>query len=638
MVSNIFNLLNKHVNFIVYRFRYLINFIIIGFLSILVEILIISLLNKIQIIFLIKVIIGFLTGLLFSFFLNSKLNFKVPKNRNIRTFFIFSIVSGFAFILNLLLIRFFSDIINIQYAYLRIFTAAVIFVISYTIHRKITFDFVKKVGLAVYLNKGEDVANAFSKVKYYSDFIHVDLVDKSFNPNAKEIDLSIINEINKTWILKKFIHIMSKTPSKWIKKLINNIDVFTFHIDIEESIDELIQLCKRNNKKVGLVVMNEYDFKKLINYIHKIDFVQLMGIDSIGESGKEFQIESLKLLDKLNNLKKKYQFEIIFDGGVKTTNIHRINAKYIASSSGLLNSKDPRKAFMELKTSSRYTSIDKKLKRNIFLGIRKTIESLDFIESGNIVGSFSEGRGLEGINDIDVVVILDKLTKDKFQMVLEKFNSFKNELESRYGYPVYINNTLGPLKFNYGCIVFHLMIYDIETHKQHCINSPFTCFDWQRSGIFIKKPMNALYRTWDLQLNNFFNSRRGAEEYLSEIKSGKLSYRAYEFKGNNVVEVKKYKNMDNRDKIEFAAHITRFLITNFLKVYYFKNKTLPLKEATKLYFSIFPIHSEIHLKKMKYIFKLKKKREFIEIPWLVKWVELFIRDFEYQFKELFEIK
>lgn len=638
MVNNIFNFLNKQVNFVIYRFRYLINFIIIGFLSILIEVSVVNLLKDVKILFLFKVILGFLMGLLFSFFLNAKLNFKVPKNKNLRTFIIFSIVSGFAFLLNLSLIKFFSDVLVIKYSYLRFFTAAIVFAISYTIHRRLTFDFVKQVGLAVYLNKGENPLEAFSKIKYYSDFIHIDLVDKSFNKNAREIDLSLINEINKTWILKKFLHIMSKKPFMLTKKLLNYIDVFIFHINLEESLDEIIDFCKSNNKKVGVVLEMNEGIESLRNYLPKLDFIQVMGIDSLGESGKDFQINSLIKLRELNKIKKNYNFDIIFDGGVKTTNINRINAKYIVSSSELLHSKDPRNAFMELKTSSRYASIDKRLKRNIFLGIRKTIESMDFVESGNIVGSFSEGKGIEGINDIDVVVILDKLTKKKFQTVLERFNDLKKELEARYGYPVYINNTLGPLKFNYNCIVFHLMIYDVDTHKQHCINSPFTCFDWQRSKLFIKKPLSAVYKTWDLQLNNFFNSRRSAEEYLSEIKSNKLSYRTYEFKGDKVIEVKKYKEMDNRDKIEFSCHITKFLIMNFLKVYYFKNEIVSLDEMLRIYFSIFPANKNIHKKNIEYLFKLKEKRDFIEVSWIVKWVELFIKDFEYQFKELFEIR
>jgi ribulose-phosphate 3-epimerase len=638
MVNNIFNILNKQINFIFYRFRYLINYIIIGFFSILVELAIIQLIQNVNMFFFFRLVMGFVGGLLFSFFLNAKLNFKVPKDKNLRTFVIFSIISAFAFGLNLLLIKFFSGILVIKYSYLRLFTAGIIFLFSYTIHRKITFDFVKRVGLAVYLNKGEDVEKAFSKIKYYSDFIHVDLVDKSFNKDAREIDISLINEINKTKFLKKFLHIMSKNPSKWIKKLIKSIDVFLFHTNIDESIDDLINLCKSRRKKVGLVLTIDSDFDILKRYIHKIDFVQLMGINSLGESGKEFQINSLEMLKKLNNLKKFYNFDIIFDGGVKTTNINKINAKYIVSSSELLNSKSPKQAFMELKTSSKYISIDKKLKRTIFLGIRKTVESMDFVESGNIVGSFSEGKGLEGINDIDIVIVLDKLTKKKFNTVLDNFNKLKRDIESRYGYPVYINNTLGPLKFNCNCIVFHLMIYDIETHKKHCIQSPFTCFDWQRSKLFIKKPLYAVYRNWDLQLKDFFNSRRGIDEYLFEIKSNKLSYRVYEFKGNKVIEVKKYKEMNERDKIEFACHITRFLITNFLKIYYFKNKVLPLKEMMKEYFSIFTINSELHKKKIAYLFELKEEKEFIEVPWLIKWVELFIKDFEYQFKELFEIK
>ena len=293
---------------------------------------------------------------------------------------------------------------------------------------------------------------------------------------------------------------------------------------------------------------------------------------------------------------------------------------------------------MELKTSSKYSDLNKKLKRNIFLGIRKTLESLDFVESGTIVGSFSENKGLKGINDIDIVVVLDELKKNKFKKLLEGFEELKKEIESKHAYPVLINNSLGPLKFNKKCIVFHLMVYDLKTHKEHCIKSPFTCFDWQRSKLFIKKPLSSIYKIWDLQLKDFFNSRRGVKEYLSDLKANKIPYREYEFKGQKVVEVQKHKEMNNRDKIEYAYHITTFLMINFLKVYYFKNKTYSFEEMLKRYFSIFTLNKDLHKRKIKYLLDLKKNNKFIETPNLNKWLEMFIRDFEHQFKQLFEIK
>ncbi len=611
---------------------------IIGFFAILLEIMIVKSLSPINVLFEIKMIFGFVLGVLFSFFLNAKLNFKVPKSKNVKTFLLFLTISVIAFTLNLLLIWVFRETIQISYAYLRLITAAIIFTLSYTAHRKFTFDFIKKVGLAVYLNKEEDISRIYSKIKYYSDFIHIDLVDKTFKKDAKEIDLKLMDGIDKTWGLKKMLHIMSTEPSIWINKLASRVDIILFHLEINEDIEKNISLCKSHNKSVGLVLNENSKIEDLLKYLPKIDFVQVMGIGSLGKSGQRLNLSSLEKVNRLNELKKRYSFEIVFDGGVKPTNINRINAKYVVSASGMLKTNDPINAFMELKSSSRNKSFYKSIKRDIFLGMKKTIELMDFVESATVVGSFAEGRGLKGINDIDMIVIVDELTKKKFKEILEKFENLKEDIESKYAWPVYINNTLGPLKFNAKNIVFHLMIYDKKTHKEHCIKSPFTCFDWQTSKFFFKKPMSEIYRVWDLQLKDFFSARRSAEEYLKDLKSNKISYRIYGFKGNNVIEKTEYKVMNNRDKIEFSCHIIKFLIMNFLKVYYNKNYKESFKKSVERYFQIFPDNKRKHIKLIEKIFKIKENREFNKKIFFNRGVERFVKDFEYQFKQLFEIK
>lgn len=391
------------------------------------------------------------------------------------------------------------------------------------------------------------------------------------------------------------------------------------------------------NKQVGLVLSAENSIEDIKKYLPRLDFVQVMGIKNLGKSGEPFYIKSLEKVEQLNKLKKKYNFEIIFDGSVKATNVWKINAKYIVSSSGILSTKNPIKSFMELKTNSRYTSVDKKLKRDIFLGMKKIIEEMEFVKSGTVVGSFSEGKGLKGINDIDIVLILDKLSKKNFQITLSKFEKLKTDIESKYGWPVIINNTLGPLKFNEKTIVFHLMLYDEKTHKEHCLKSPFTCFDWQNSKYFFKKPMSEICKIYDLQLKDFFNSRRSAKEYLKNLKEGKIPYRIYDVQKNNVMEIQKYKEMNSRDRIEFSYHIMKFLILNFLKLYYNKNIKSSFNNCVEKFFEIFPENKKEHTKTLNKLFRLKNSKQYKEFDDYTK-VENFVIDFEKQFKQLFEIK
>lgn len=635
MVTRYLRNLIKTIKYLIYRFQYLINYMIIGFLSVLLEIIIVKYFLNFNIPTTLKLITGFIFGVILAFILNARLNFRVPKSRNTRTFIMFLIISTIAFVLNLILIEILKERINLGYSYLRFMSAVMIFLLSYTAHRKITFDFVKKVGIAVYLSRGGNIFNIYSRIRYFADFIHIDLIDKSFNKDAAEIDLSLIKEIDKTWGLKKILHIMSKNPSKWIKKLNKNVDVIIFHLEIEEPIDEIISLCKSYGKQVGICLMSKSKVEEIIPFLSKLDFVQVMGINEIGKSGQHFNPESIEKVNKLNELSKKYSFQIIFDGGVKPTNVGRINAKYIVSSSGILSSEDPIKSFLEIKTSSRYRNIGPEIKRDISKKIKEVINNLDFVVSGNLVGSFSENEEPKQINDIDIVIITDELNKKNFYSIIENFNNIKKDLESKYGFKVMINPTLGPLKFNKDCIVFHLMIYDVRSHIMHCENSPFTCFDWQRSKIFVKKPISDIYKIRFLQPSYFFNSRRSANEYLSEILSNQLSYREYVPNSNKLIEEKKFKIMDSRDRIEFSYHIMKFLMLNFLKLYHKKNKKYESKELMREYFKIFPKNENLHKELIRRIVRLKETKKFIEPPELIRGVELFIKDFEYQFKSYF---
>ena len=343
----------------------------------------------------------------------------------------------------------------------------------------------------------------------------------------------------------------------------------------------------------------------------------------------------MKKLNELNKIKDKYNFEIIFDGGVKSTNVHQIKAKYIVSSSGILKNSNPIKSFMELKTSSRYNSVSENIKEDIKSKIKEILKNINYIESGTFVGSFAEKDNLTGINDIDIVLIIDKLTKEKFYDIINRFERLKLELESEYGHEVVINPTFGPLKFKNNNIVFHLMIYDYESHKDHCIKSPFTCFDWQRSDIFIKKPMKDIFKVGFLQPNQFITSRRSVTSYANDIKSNKLSYKEYDFNKDKVLQISKTKDLDSRNKLEFSLHIVKFLMLNLIKLISRENNSYSIKELLEKYFIIFPRNKDIHVKNILLLEIKKNKKSFNDVSWVSNYLEFFLKDFEKQFINYF---
>ena len=636
----------SRLDFLVFRYKYLIRYVIIGFCSILVELAVISLLNYITSELAIGVsqyviiAAGFLAGVLFAFVLNTKLNFPVSKKHNKRMFSIFLLVSTLAFCLNILLMDVIGKYVATDYSIMRFFTAAVVFSASYTLHRRVTFAGTKDVGIAIYLRKPDGAIDKLANMRILPDYVHLDLVDSTFNQNAAEVDVSVGTEVKARWpFLRTMTHVMSKHPSKWVDKVAPFSDWIVFHTEMDEDIEKVKAQCKSHGCKVGIALMPSTPIESVEKHLKGLDLVLVLGISKPGEYGQTLSAESLSKLELLSALREKYGFELCFDGGVKLSNIHKIDAKYIVSGSAVLNADNPRGVIMNLKTSSKYY-LDKghDLKKYLSGQVREISNSIDYVQSATVVGSFLSSDGIDAISDIDVIIIVDELSKRKFDEINEAFEALREPLSTNYDHKLIINPTFGPLKFNQpNTVVFHLMIYDQEGHKDHCIKSPFTCLDWQLSKTYYKKPMADIYEVTALQPNFFFfSARRGINDYMKDLKSGTLSYREYDFSKKPVATVEKARRMDDRDRFEFTYHIMRSCMTNFLKLYHDSNRpTTPASFAE--YFSIFPKNAK---KYSAYFHRLQSQKKSAGFgKWSAKDDEViagFLADFKEQFDRMFE--
>ncbi len=635
----------RKVDYIIFRYKYLLTYIFIGLSSLVVEILAIYVLQRTgapitQGIY----FLSFLLGMVLSFVLNTKINFRVSKNQKIKVFYIFALISTFSYALNLLLLQIIYQF-NIaigDYASIRLISAGCIFLISYSLHRKITFKDTKEVGIAIYLKDEEDINGIYDKVKFFPDWIHVDIVDKTIRSDAAEVNYEKGLEIKKQWPKTMVMtHIMSKRPSSHIQEIKEFSEYIIVHLDIDEKVREVIAIIKKTGRSAGICIDSNFDIGKIPGDILRgIDMLQILGIDNPGESGQEMNNQAVVQLGKINILKKqkKYNFKICFDGGIKFANIDKIDAKYIVSGSTVLSSKNPKHSIFTLKSGARYYDKNKDTKEYIKNKIYKTLENIPFVASGTLVGSFVDKKSLEGMSDIDTIVIVDKLSKNNYDKIIKQFEKIGEDVCKKFGYKYIINPTFGPLKFNdKDTVVFHLMIYDKSGHKDHCIKSPFTCLEWERSENFVKSKMSEIWAVNKLQPNYFFNSRRSISDYMQDLNKSSISYREYIFKNNEVIEEKKYKRMSNRDKFEFSYHIMKFCMLNFLKLYHHNNKIFSNEELVNKYFSIFP-KNKAKSKKLFYMLQ-ECKSSLIFRNWEVEdnlLLELFLKDFEEQFEELFK--
>jgi broad specificity phosphatase PhoE len=221
-----------------------------------------------------------------------------------------------------------------------------------------------------------------------------------------------------------------------------------------------------------------------------------------------------------------------------------------------------------------------KLKKDIF----KTLNKIKDVVSVTLVGSFWENKSTNDFSDIDIVIILKKFNKVKYDQCLKRINNLKLEKYNLKHLKTLINPTFGPLKFNTkNNIVFHIMIYDVKSHFNHVIRSPFTCFDWERSSNYSGKSLKEIFPVGKIQLEDFFKSRRGVISYLDDLNKNHISYQKYIFQNDFYKIIKKRFKINDIHKIEFSFHLCKFLIINLYKFENQKNK-IPNKNEIKMIF------------------------------------------------------
>lgn len=342
---------------VLYRYRFLLNYIVIGFLSICLEVLVFRALGSYFRIFIAQTF-GFIAGVFFAFILNVRFNFKIPTPKRRRAFVFFVLISCLSLILTLLFRKFFLVYFALDYGIARFISSGCLFFIGYILNRKITFKGYKQVGVAIYSNGEENVKAIWDKIKAIPDFIHIDIVDDTFNNSVTRPIAYRMETIKAFWPRKELhCHIMSKYPSKWVKEVIHFADTIVIHYEIEEDIKTVISEIKSKNKRVGLCLLLETPVEVLNKYLNDIDEVMFLSIQKPGCSGQKFNIEVLDKIDYLHNTRRESDIDICVDGGVDDHVIHLLNVGKVISGAFVLNNNNPIKKIMQLQTSSQYERI-----------------------------------------------------------------------------------------------------------------------------------------------------------------------------------------------------------------------------------------------------------------------------------------
>ena len=334
--------LQKAISIFIYRSKHIALFTIFGIIAVASELILKKILVTFNITELISILISVILGILIAFYLNVNFNFYIPTPKRFKSAILFIFVSIFSIGFQFLVKKNF-DINILNYSQERFLYAGFFFLIAYFLHLKISFKDYRKVAVAIYMNKKEDIKKIFDKVGFYPDFIHIDVVDESFNKNAVDSSLERLEVVKAYWPNKKIeVHLMSKNPTNIIKNISKFSDVIYVHKEINEDLNKVLLEIKNQGCEPGLVLHAINNYNNLDSIINNnIKYILVLTVKEPGYSGQKFMEESFFLIDKINKLPNRNRISLCIDGGINNENVNLIDAEKLTSGSSVLEGSSP---------------------------------------------------------------------------------------------------------------------------------------------------------------------------------------------------------------------------------------------------------------------------------------------------------
>ena len=159
----------------------------------------------------------------------------------------------------------------------------------------------------------------------YDSYIHVDILDGEYI-NVPKTNLDDYIRVLEGSTKPLDIHLMVNHPISYINKLIHlKPDIITVHWDCLDNLNEISDILKENDIKMGLALNPNDDIYIINDYIEIIDLVLVMSVFP-GKGGQKFLKTIPYKLEHLNSIKRllKKDYLIEVDGGINNTTINYV--------------------------------------------------------------------------------------------------------------------------------------------------------------------------------------------------------------------------------------------------------------------------------------------------------------------------
>jgi len=188
-----------------------------------------------------------------------------------------------------------------------------------------------------------------------ADLVHLDIMDGVFVPNLT-FGPMIVEAIKQVTDLTIWSHLMIVQPEKYLKEYIAaGSDWISFHLEATDRVEQCLMYCRQQGIQTGLSINPGTSFKKVQNYMPKMDVLLIMTVNP-GFYGQKFMEEVVPKIDEAKRYIDKHHLAcaIAVDGGVSKDNACRLSAagvEIVVAGASVFRTPDYAQAIRELRCS-----------------------------------------------------------------------------------------------------------------------------------------------------------------------------------------------------------------------------------------------------------------------------------------------
>lgn len=204
---------------------------------------------------------------------------------------------------------------------------------------------------ASFLNSKDVVKDLVKLNETDVDYIHLDIMDGKFVKN-KTMPFSEMKNIYKYTSKRLDVHLMVENPMTYIPLYASlNTEYITFHVEINNDIEECLKLIKSYSIKAGLAIKPDTKVSELVPYLPLLDMILVMSVEP-GFGGQTFIEETVNKINEVKSLLDSYHSLAVIsvDGGINDiTKVNCDKANILVAGSYIINAN----SFQEKITSLR---------------------------------------------------------------------------------------------------------------------------------------------------------------------------------------------------------------------------------------------------------------------------------------------